>query len=56
MVPRLNVCVGLYRHGSVVAGFGIMNTTFIRVVLCVCREDPWHIFMCVAHGRYLEWR
>jgi hypothetical protein len=57
-----NVCVRLYRHGSCVAGFGIMNTAYlralIRAVVCVCPEqllisgpeDPWHIFIRVSHG------
>jgi len=27
------MCVYDYRHGSMVAGFGIMNTTFIRAEL-----------------------
>jgi len=51
------MCVQLYRHGSVVSGFEIMNTTIIRAVLCVCREDLWYIFMdtiwCAADPCYV---
>lgn len=50
------MCVRLYRHGTVVVvvvvDFGIMNTIFIRAVSRVCREDPWHIFICVSHGHF----